>query len=131
MKFPYLSVGSYHMPIIPVTIRNGDSCVATEALVDSGAAGSLFDAQFAQVLGVRSLKDGGEQMLFEGVSGHTLLGYRYEVTLEVGRHQFERVPIAFTAEMPDNAVNILGQRGFFELLPIAFSYGKREIEILL
>ena len=46
-------------------------------------------------------------MVFEGVSGHTLVGYRHEVTIEIGGHRFAS-PIAFTSEMPDNAVNILG-----------------------
>lgn len=41
------------------------------------------------------------------------------------------IPVAFTADMPDNAVNNLGQGGFFELCPIKFSYQQKEIDIML
>src|SRR5437762_1542582 len=63
-------------------------------------------------------------------SGKTMPGYLHAVTLEVGGNRVHRVPIAFSREMPDNAVNILGQRGFFELFPIKFTYAKKEIEIM-
>lgn len=68
---------------------------------------------------------------FEGVSGHRIIGHRHDITLEIGGHRFSKFPVAFTAGMPDNAVNILGQQGFFELCPIKFSYQQREIDIML
>jgi hypothetical protein len=32
--------------------------------------------------------------------------------------------------MPDNAVNILGQEGFFDLFPTKFTFGKKEIGLM-
>lgn len=130
MKFPYALVGDYYMPIIPVTLLRDDWCVVTEALVDSGAANSVFDAQFARALGIDRLED-GVTVAFEGVSGHILKAYRHSVTLQVGGHRFPDVPVAFSRDMPDNAVNILGQQGFFDLCPIKFTLSKKEIDVMM
>jgi hypothetical protein len=130
MKFPYARFRSSFMPIIPVTVCRGERYVVTEALVDSGASGCLFDAQFAELLGIEDLEENGIAVEFEGVSGHALVGYRHEVALVVGGHRFPNVPIAFTRHMPDNAVNILGQQGFFEICPIKFTYSLKEIDIM-
>ena len=131
MKFPYARIGGYSMPVIPVKLCRGDLCIVTEALIDSGAAGSILDAELAGLLGIHALDEDGIEMVFEGVSGHTLVGYSHEVTIDVGGHRFAQVPIAFSREMPDNAVNILGQEGFFNLFAITFTYKKREIELRL
>jgi hypothetical protein len=129
MKFPYARYQDYFMPVIPLTLSRGDRCVVTEALVDSGAASSIFDAQFAEVLGIANVR-AGRPVQFEGVSGHRIVGYRHTVTLEVGGTRFPGVPVAFCAEMPDNAVNILGQQGFFDLFPVKFTYRLKEIELM-
>lgn len=131
MKFPYLRNAGYDAPIIPLTLRRGDLCIVTEALVDSGAASSVFDTQFARLLGIHAPEQDGRKVVFEGVSGHPIVGYRHDVTIEVGGHVYTKIPIAFTRDMPDNAVNILGQEGFFELFPITFTYSKREIDVHL
>lgn len=130
MKFPYARYQQYYMPIIPVTVSRGDRCIVTEALVDSGAASSIFDAQFAAALGIASLEENGIEVEFEGVSGHRLVGYQHDVTLEVGGIKFPNVSIAFSRHMPENAVNILGQQGFFEICPIKFTYRVKEIDIM-
>jgi predicted aspartyl protease len=114
MKFPYARYQDYFMPIIPVTLARGDFCIVTEALVDSGAANCIFDTQFAEALGIEDI-EAGMAMEFEGVSGHVIRGYQHRVTLEIGGNRFEEVNVSFTEGMPDNAVNILGQRGFFDL----------------
>ena len=63
--------------------------------------------------------------------GHRVTGYQHDVTLEVGGNRFHEVPIAFTRDMPDNAVNILGQQGFFEIFPIKFTYRIKEIDLVM
>ena len=118
------------MPIIPVTLSLGDSCIVTEALIDSGAASCIFDAQFAETIGIPDVEEKGTQVEFEGISGHRIIGFQHDVTLEVGGNRFHKISIAFCREMPDNAVNILGQKGFFELFPIKFTLRKREIDIM-
>ena len=130
MKFPYAQYGTYYMPIIPVTLSRGDSYVVTEALVDSGAARCIFDAELAGMLGIPDVKIGGEPIVFEGVTGDTFTGYQHIVSLTVGGRPFADVPIAFSPAMPDNAVNILGQQGFFDICPIKFTLRKREIDVM-
>jgi len=129
MKFPYVDRGySCLVPIIPVTVSNADQCVACEALVDSGAGRSIFNAQLADAIGIFDVESGIKEQ-FEGVSGRFLFGYRHDVDLIVGGNRFANVSIAFSRDMPDNATNILGQLDFFDLFPIKFTYSKREIEI--
>ncbi|OGJ58927.1 hypothetical protein A2881_05355 [Candidatus Peribacteria bacterium RIFCSPHIGHO2_01_FULL_55_13] len=130
MKFSYVKQYGCSMPIIPVKLRRGELIVATEALVDSGAGSCIFDAQFADVLGIHDITEGGIQVVFEGVSGHTIVGYRHDVALEIGGRVFSNISIAFSEQMPDNATNILGQLGFFEICPIKFTYQKREVDIM-
>lgn len=130
MKFPYVDRGyGTLVPIIPVTVGKGDNCIVTEALVDSGADQSIFDAQFAEAVGIEDVES-GEEVKFEGVSGHFLTGYLHDVDLNVGGNPFRDVNIAFSRDMPDNAVNILGQQGFFDLFPIKFTYSARQIELM-
>jgi Aspartyl protease len=131
MKFPYAQYGNSYMPVIPVTISRGEQSFVTEALVDSGAASSMFDAEIAGLLGITDLENDGIRLEFEGVSGHRVVGYQHDVTLEVGGNRFHAVPIAFTRDMPDNAVNILGQQGFFEIFPIKFTYRIKEIDLMM
>ena len=129
MKFPYVNMGNYFMPIIPVTLTRGDHCIVTQALVDSGAASSIFDIQFAEALGIDDITS-GRKIIFEGVSGHTLVGYTHTVSIEVGGRRLGDIDISFSSQMPDEATNILGQKGFFQLCPIKFTYRNHEIDIM-
>jgi hypothetical protein len=129
MKFPYIRIDDYFMPVIPLIVEYGSTRMATEALVDSGAASCIFDAQFADLLGIDDLES-GRKKIFEGVSGDQLIGYVHEVTLEIGGNLLPKISVAFSRDMPDNAVNILGQQGFFEICPIKFTYRLKEIDIM-
>jgi hypothetical protein len=129
MKFPYVNYGEYSMPIIPVTLSIGDHCIVTEALIDSGAASCIFDVQFAHALGISTIES-GQKIIFEGVSGHRLIGYSHTITIEVGGHRLGDIDVSFSSDMPDNATNILGQQGFFQICPIKFTYRIREIDVM-
>jgi len=118
------------MPVIPVTLSLYDRCIVTEALVDSGAASCIFDAQLAELIGIDDIEDGGTEVQFQGISGDVLSGFCHKVTLEIGGNRFANTEIAFSHEMPDNAVNILGQMGFFEICPIKFTYANKEIDVM-
>lgn len=129
MKFPYVQVGDSYMPIIPVLLKCNDFTIASMALVDSGAGKCIFDAQYAEALGIVDLKT-GSSVEFEGVTGAKFVGYHHEVTLIIGGNTFTNVGIAFAKGMPDNAVGILGQEGFFDLFPVKFTYSKHQIELM-
>ncbi len=129
MKFPYVQVRGFYMPIIPVVLQRGDATVASMALVDSGAGKCIFDAQYAEALGIEDV-EAGIPAEFEGVTGATFVGYHHEITLIVGGNAFANVPITFARGMPDNAAGILGQDGFFDLFPVKFTYSKHQIELM-
>jgi len=129
VKFPYVQVRGFYMPIIPVVLRRGDATIASMALVDSGAAKCIFDAQYAEALGIADV-EAGNPVKFEGVTGATFVGYQHEVSLIVGGNSFANVLITFAEGMPDNAAGILGQDGFFDLFPIKFTYSKHQIELM-
>ena len=131
MKFPYVDRGGGLMPIIPVTLNYDDDldCIPTEALVDSGAGLSIFDAELAEELGIPDIESGDEAS-FEGVTGHRFIGYSHGVTLIIGGVHFQNVSVAFSRSMPDNATNILGQQGFFSLFPVKLTYSKNEVELM-
>ena len=129
MKFPYVQYGADYLPIIPVVLSRGDACIATEALVDSGASGCIFDAQFADVLGIDDIEEGVTQVEFESVTGHRLTPFWHELVLEVAGRKIGPCAVAFSRHMPDNAVNILGQLGFFEHFPVTLTYSKKSVEI--
>ena len=117
------------MPIIPATLSLDDSCIVTEALVDSGSAYCIFDAQFANMLCIQNVEE-GKPVEFEGISGKILTGFCHHVTLGIGGNQLENTPIVFVVDMPDNAVNILGQLGFFEHCTITLNYAEKEVSII-
>lgn len=117
------------MPIIPVTVSLGRRFVVTEALVDSGAGRSIFDAQFARELGI-AVVESGKRAHFEGVTGHRLTAYCHDVTLIIGGNDFSHVCVAFCDDMPDNAMNILGQEDFFSMFPIKFTFRKKEVTLM-
>ncbi len=129
MKFPYVQVREFCMPIIPIVLQRGDTTVASTAFVDSGAGECTIDVQYAAALGIEDLETGAP-VEFEGVTGATFVGYDHEVTLVLGGHAFANVPITFARGMPDNAAGILGQEGFFDLFPIKFTYSKHQIELM-
>lgn len=118
------------MPVIPITLGRGDRYVVTEALIDSGSANSIFNAQFAKALGISNIQTGA-RMVFEGISGHRIAGHRHSVNLIVGGKRIPHVMIAFSDTLPDNSVNILGQEGFFDVFSITFNYRKKEIDVHL
>lgn len=130
MTFAYKRVGNVFMPVIPVVLRRVNRVAGSMALIDSGATCSIFDAEMASVLGIEEIES-GSCLAFEGATGHTFVGYSHSVDLEIGGVKFCNVDIAFTEGMPDNAVNILGQRGFFELCPVRFVQCKNEVDVQL
>ncbi len=131
MKFSYTLYRDCLMPIIPFFVSRGEQRYFTEALVDSGAASSIFDAELAELLGIVHVEESDIRLEFEGVSGHRIVGYQHDVTLEIGGNTFHAVPIAFTRDISYNALNILGQQDFFKLFPITFNYQKKEFDIHL
>ena len=114
-------------PILPVEIAYGAASVRYEALVDSGADFSIFDAEIGEYLGldVRA----GTPLAFGGIQergGAT--AYIHEVRLRIGGHA-HTVPVGFSPDIATQGFGVLGQKGFFDLFVVKFDLQKEEIEL--
>jgi hypothetical protein len=129
MKFPYAKIEGHYKPIIDLVLHRDARFIRTDALVDSGADASLFHAAYPQELAIENLEDGPEVSFF-GISGAPLRAYAHEVTIELGGNRFGPVQIAFSHDLSPDWFNILGQKDFFSLFPVKFTYNKQEIHLM-
>lgn len=127
MKFYYKRYGlGIIRPVIPVEIKSGERRVRYEALIDSGADESIFDAQLAEILGIELKR--GERRIVGGITGVEQPYYLHPVTFSVGSWEID-LKIGFMPHMPDFGYGVLGQRGFFENFVVKFDYSKLEVEL--
>lgn len=127
MKFYYKRYGlGIIRPVIPVEIKSGEKKVRYEALIDSGADECIFDAQLAEILGIKLRK--GERRIVGGITGVEQPYYLHPVTFSVGDSEID-LKIGFMPNMPDFGYGVLGQIGFFENFVVRFDYSKLEVEL--
>ncbi len=129
MKFPYVKIEGHYKPIIDLVLSRPGLSIRTSALVDSGADASLFHAAYARELAIENLEDGSEVSFF-GISGAPLRAYAHEISIEVGGNRFGPLQIAFSHDLSPDSFNILGQKDFFSLFPVKFTYRKGEIHLM-
>ena len=118
------------MPVIHVGLHRGGVCAFAEALVDSGSSVSIFTDDLAPILGILDIED-GKKIEFAGIDGVVMSGYCHSVDLIVGGEMLHNIDVLFSHELPSDAINILGQHGFFDLFPIRFLQSKGEIDVQL
>ena len=133
MKFDYTSqytdFGIARMPLVFVEFSNpADSSKRRDvfSLVDSGAAATLINAEYAQELGIDL--ESGKRIPFQGIKGAPAIGYEHliKIRLTHDSHEFA-VPCYF---MPDLQISaLLGQSGFFENYKVLFERYKKRFEI--
>ena len=128
MKFDYKRYGKTLRPIIPVTIRHGETEIGYHVLVDSGADLCIFHEEIGTALGI-DVRTGEKHEVF-GVGGKASLYYLHTVMLSVGGWP-HKVEAGF---MPDVAgrvmpYGIVGQKGFFDLFVVKFDLLKEEVEL--
>lgn len=115
------------VPIAHVLVRSkARRSLLAIFLIDSGAATSLLSASEAEVLGLDL--ESGERVMVQGVTGHTLLGYRHTVSLVIEDMSLNSVPVIF-ADTPD-APAVLGREGVFPRFGILFDEAKRRVGFL-
>ena len=102
--------------------------VEAEALVDSGSDRNIFDAEYAELLGIDDLSEGGIETPIMGVTGEKKIGYAHDVIIQFGKYAIN-TNVIFLPDMPDEHKAILGQEGFFDMGSIKFRYRKRTFEI--
>jgi len=113
-------------PIIPVTVIYGKRLVQFEALLDSGADYNIFPGDIAIYLGI-NLKQGSKRNI-HGISGNSINGYQHQVKLKIA-DQIYRTSITFSNNLPENALAVLGNIGFFDHFSVLFDYKEGQVTL--
>jgi hypothetical protein len=117
-ELPYVS----HKVRIPVTLLGAPGVPDVEMVIDTGAEISLLNRQFIPPLAVTVAH--GEAITLETASGHTAPAWvhRVEVAL-LGRRMM--IEAAFCPDW--DTANLLGMRGFFDQMVVAFDHANRRM----
>lgn len=119
--FPYYKSpqGDYY-PIVPVILRYGSKKLRTDALIDSGAAISIFQPNVAEFLETK-VTDGKE--IYLGGVGGRIKGYIHQLKFEIS-DKILTAPVVFSYEY-HVSVNLLGRDSVFNKFKIAFEENRR------
>jgi len=128
MKFKYREYGEAKRPVIPVILLNHGSYIRCEVLVDSGSDRCYFDADIADILGIRPEECNTSEVL--GVGGKVSKYFTHPVTIVVGDTSY-RVDAGFMPFLGGGVVSygFVGQKGFFDHFVVKFNHKKNEIEV--
>lgn len=134
MKFDYTAqyteYGISFMPLVSVEFSYpSDRRKKKEvfSLVDSGAAKTLINAQYADELGIHL--ESGKQIMFQGIKGPPVVGYEHILMIRLKhdpQHEFS-IPCYFMRDLATSA--LLGQQGFFENYKVLFECYQKTFEL--
>ena len=122
--FPYREIGidpRIFRPLIPITLIYQKRFAQTAALLDSGADYNLFHGDVATYLGI-DLTSGIKRHI-QGIKG-SITGYEHKITLRVNAHRY-KTKVIFSSQIPDNALAVLGNTGFFDHFSVEFNYPQK------
>ncbi len=123
--FPYIQIGNYHRPIIPLFLRVQDITVEYHVLVDSGADFNLFHTDIAEIFGI-DLEHADTERI-SGIGGEvTAYPFLFEMSLD--QHTFSRSPALLSSDLP-MSYGIVGQVGFFDKFSVEFTYKTKQIAL--
>ncbi len=114
-------------PIIPVILMSNRQFVGYEALLDSGADYNVFHSELADILGI-SLTKGKSRKIY-GLGGQHIKGYIHEVELKLQGFSSFKSEVVFSKQIPEHAIGVLGNTGFFDQYHVTFKYADKIISI--
>ena len=127
MKFSYKKYGpGFLRPVIPIEVIHKDIAVPYEVLVDSGADFCIFDAEIAEILGIKI--ENGERGEVAGITGINAPIYFHDIGIKIGGWVF-KIRAAFLKEIGRFGYGVVGQIGFFDIFTVKFDLAKEEIEL--
>ena len=124
--FPYLKIGAYHRPIIPLFLRYKEITIEYHALVDSGADFNLFHADLAGIFGIPL--EHADQERISGVGGDAI-AYQHIFDISIDQHTFFPAPVLLSPDITLNSYGIVGQVGFFNKFIVEFTYQTKQIAL--
>lgn len=114
-------------PVVEARIHaGGNQSFLGIFVIDSGASTTLLPKADADALGI-DLK-AGKLIVVRGVTGHRLLGYRHEVTVQIKEYIIEGVPVVFSKRQ--DVPRVLGREGIFSQFGILFDESRRKTVLL-
>ncbi len=128
MKFRYKVFGAESLrPVIPVALEYQGRRIRYDALIDSGADVSIFDAQIGELLGI-DIEGGIEKSVSGFGDGTPESLYLHELTVRIEDEVFV-IPVAFKRGFSRFGHGVLGQRGFFEKFIVSFDRSAETVEL--
>lgn len=123
--YPYLSADKEQFfPLINIEATLGKQAIDIIALIDSGAAISIFKDVVAEKLGVKIEK--GEKVILNGVGGR-IIGYMHKIEITVAKKRFT-CPVIFSREYVAS-FNVLGREVFFKQFTIIFEEKRKQLKL--
>lgn len=113
-------------PIIPLTILYRDRFVQYQDLLDTGADYNVFYSDISDYLGISLTR--GKSMKITGIGGDSIKSYLHNVQIKIGK-KLIKTTIVFSRQIPDNAIAVLGNQGFFDHFSVTFAYKEKTISI--
>jgi hypothetical protein len=107
---------------LPVALAYGDLSISLIAKVDTGASFCIFDRSHGEALGLVI-----EQGIFQefGTVQGSFRAYGHRVTIETSGFEFETA--VFFAEFDGFGKNVLGRRGWLDMLRVGIVDYDREL----
>jgi hypothetical protein len=125
-QFPYRRADR---PTVVVRLSYGDSQVDTEAMFDTGASVSIFDASLASLLDISLARARHIPVL--GLDGKIRAAALVPLDLAVlpvsAGISSQQIPVAFLDGIERSVGNLLGRDGFFSSVDFALSHARRTI----
>ncbi len=121
--FPYVKWRGKLCPIVSVELSNKGKKIYTQAYLDTGATYSVFNADFADRLGLR-LED-GKRVRFVIGDGGSIPVYLHEVGVGVDDLSFQGT-VGFSSKL-GTGINILGRVTVMDRFMICFDGRNRKV----
>lgn len=115
--------GDTHRISVPIRVENLPYLI--DAILDTGAGVSCFDRRLLPHLGIADVRT-GRPIEMRAADNNLCWGYLHTVRVEfLGRAL--AIPVAFCPDWPEGTPNLLGMRGFFEQMLVAFDHQNRTV----
>jgi predicted aspartyl protease len=124
MRLPYLKFRGRLLPIVSIWMKGLQEGVEFKALVDSGAAYSVFQAEMAEILDLR-LEQGKENYVCVG-DGSMIKVYLHRIPVKLAGQEFEAL-IGFSRRL-GIGFNIIGRLDIFDSFKICFDESEAIVE---